>query len=145
MAIPMGVLRETRIIGCRYLLGVQIQHRVVRGRSWIAGPMPPPMSTLSNYSTNYPSKLGMTTNYPFLAPPRQLSALLLAAVLAAPTSATYAAGPTTPIAVPDAPYRAPYVPTQDDEILQQVPAASDPAVREMAILRAELNVNPNNL
>ena len=83
--------------------------------------------------------------YPFLAPIRLLPALIFAAALAAATNATHAAGPTTPVSIPDAPYRAPYVPTRDDEILQQVPAASDPAVHKMAILRAELNLNPGNL
>jgi Tfp pilus assembly protein PilF len=86
----------------------------------------------------------MTMLYPFLPPVRLLPALIFAAALAAATNAARAAGPTTPISIPDAPYRAPYVPTQDDEILQQVPASSDPAVHKMAILRAALNFSPEN-
>lgn len=81
----------------------------------------------------------------FLTPDRWRCALLFAVAFTAATSVTYAADGPPPIAVPDAPYRAPYVPGHDDEVLQQVPAASDPAVHRMAILRAELNVNPGNL
>ncbi len=43
------------------------------------------------------------------------------------------------------PYRAPYLPGADTEILQQVPAASDPKVGEMGLLRAQLNANPTDL
>lgn len=85
----------------------------------------------------------MTILHPFLPPARALRAL--AAALATIAVAAFAATSPTPVAIPDAPYRAPYVPTRDDEILQRVPAASDPAVRKMAILRAELNASPGNL
>ena len=46
---------------------------------------------------------------------------------------------------PAAPYRAPYLPKSDTEVLQRVPAASDPAVRQMATLRARLVADPSNL
>ena len=43
------------------------------------------------------------------------------------------------VAVPAAPYRAPYLPRADSEILQKVAPATDPAVREIDGLRAKLN------
>ena len=46
---------------------------------------------------------------------------------------------------PDAPFRAAYVPERDDEALQQVPPASNPAVRRMSTLRARLAGDPSNL
>jgi Tfp pilus assembly protein PilF len=51
---------------------------------------------------------------------------------------------TDPVA-PAAPYRAPYLPSADAEILQQVPAASDPKVGEMGMLRLQLNASPADL
>ena len=48
-------------------------------------------------------------------------------------------------AAPDMPYRAAYVPQRDDEALQQVPPASNPAVRRMSALRARLAADPSNL
>jgi tetratricopeptide (TPR) repeat protein len=51
----------------------------------------------------------------------------------------------TPPPAADAPFRAPYVPERDAEILQQVPPASDPAVRQMASLRSKLAADPTNL
>jgi len=47
--------------------------------------------------------------------------------------------------VPDASTRAAYVPERDDEALQQVPAASNPAVRRMSALRSQLAADPANL
>jgi tetratricopeptide (TPR) repeat protein len=46
---------------------------------------------------------------------------------------------------PAAPYRAPFVPTADLDVLQQVPPASDPMVREMELLRGQLNGKPTDL
>lgn len=46
---------------------------------------------------------------------------------------------------PDAAFRAAYVPERDDEALQQVPAASNPAVRRMSALRSRLAAEPSNL
>ena len=45
----------------------------------------------------------------------------------------------------DAPLRAAYVPERDDDVLQQVPAASNPAVRRMSALRSRLSADPSNL
>lgn len=50
--------------------------------------------------------------------------------------------PADPLAQP--PYRAPYLPTDDKEILQQVPAASDPKVRQIRLLRTQLDGDPTN-
>jgi Tfp pilus assembly protein PilF len=49
------------------------------------------------------------------------------------------------LASPAAPYRAPYLPTSEDEPLQEVPAISDPSVTEMRRLRAKLDAAPQNL
>ncbi len=43
------------------------------------------------------------------------------------------------------PYRAPFVPAAEGEVLQQVPAASDPMVRQMEALRVKLKALPNEL
>jgi Tfp pilus assembly protein PilF len=70
--------------------------------------------------------------------------LLLAACAAlAPTA--HSAAPTDVTRAPDAPFRAPYLPSADAEVLQQVPAASDPKVREMTQLRTRFNADPTDL
>lgn len=48
-------------------------------------------------------------------------------------------------ALPPAPFRAPFLPGGDQEILQTVPAASDPAVMEMKRLRTALDAAPQSL
>jgi tetratricopeptide (TPR) repeat protein len=57
--------------------------------------------------------------------------------------------PATPTALsPPAappPYQAPYVPDSDSEVLQQVPARSDPGVRDMTVLRQALDQAPTSL
>ena len=50
-----------------------------------------------------------------------------------------------PAQTPAAPYRAPYLPTNDAERLQEVPSAADPAVAEMRKLRANLDAAPQSL
>jgi tetratricopeptide (TPR) repeat protein len=42
-----------------------------------------------------------------------------------------------------APFRAPYAPTNDDEVLQEVPASSDPAVLEMKAQRTKFAATPS--
>jgi hypothetical protein len=44
-----------------------------------------------------------------------------------------------------APLRAPYIPQSDDEVLQEVPSAADPAVINMRRLRTELDATPHAL
>jgi Tfp pilus assembly protein PilF len=51
---------------------------------------------------------------------------------------------TTDPATPP-PYRAPYIPADDGETLQEVPAASDPHVRAVRLLRSNLDKDPANL
>jgi len=46
--------------------------------------------------------------------------------------------------IPD-PVRAPFTPTRDSEVLQDVPAAHDPAVQAMRTLRAQLDAAPQSL
>jgi Tfp pilus assembly protein PilF len=48
-------------------------------------------------------------------------------------------------AAPAAPFRAPYVPSSDAEVLQEVPSIRDPAVSEMKSLRAALDIAPKSL
>jgi tetratricopeptide (TPR) repeat protein len=57
---------------------------------------------------------------------------------------TVSAAPSADV-TPMAPYRAPFAPASDREVLQQVPAASDPKVREMAALRRKLDAAPSDL
>jgi len=50
-----------------------------------------------------------------------------------------------PSAGPPPPYRAPYEPTHDEEVLQDVPAISDPAVARMTSLRRAFGAAPHDL
>jgi Tfp pilus assembly protein PilF len=66
--------------------------------------------------------------------------------LAAFQGTAYAAAPADAnAAVPAAPFRAPYLPSSDAEILQDVPSTQDPAVSEMKALRAKLETAPQSL
>jgi Tfp pilus assembly protein PilF len=65
------------------------------------------------------------------------------ATMAAPLGAAAAAA--APPSGPLAPYRAPYVPSDDNAVLQQVPSLSDPAVREMHALRSQFDADADNL
>ncbi len=49
------------------------------------------------------------------------------------------------LSVPDAPFRTPYLPSSDGEVLQQVPAVADPAVLKMHMLRSGLDAAPRDL
>ncbi len=69
--------------------------------------------------------------------------MLVACAALAP--AAHPAGPADVVRAPDAPFRAPYVPSMDAEVLQQVPAASDPKVREMTQLHTSFNADPTDL
>jgi tetratricopeptide (TPR) repeat protein len=69
---------------------------------------------------------------------------LLFLALASLASRLDAATPTSDSSVASPPYRAPYTPTHDDEILQQVPATSDPQVRQIRMLRSKLGHDPTN-
>ena len=72
--------------------------------------------------------------------------LLILVSAALLVGAAHAATPAdTTLTAPAAPYRAPYVPSADAEVLQQVPAASDPKVGEMEMLRTKLKADPTNL
>jgi tetratricopeptide (TPR) repeat protein len=68
----------------------------------------------------------------------------LCAWAAGVSAAISATQPDPTLAMPP-PYRAPYLPTLDSDILQQVPAASDPTVGAMQTLRSALNRDPTNL
>jgi tetratricopeptide (TPR) repeat protein len=73
-------------------------------------------------------------------------AMLLLYWLCAVAPIVHAALPAEPdsAALPP-PYLDPYTPTADDEVLQQVPAASDPDVRQMKLLRDQLDRDGSNL
>ncbi len=68
-------------------------------------------------------------------------------VLSLATAGTYAravvSADTDPAAA--APYRAPYTPVADAEVLQQVPAETDPAVVQLRALRVQLDAAPMSL
>jgi tetratricopeptide (TPR) repeat protein len=85
---------------------------------------------------------GMTSSHPQAS--RHLGRnLCLWAVLAAVCFLnTASARSTDPATLP--PYRAPFVPTGDEEILQPVPSASEPHVRQSKLLRANLDKDPSN-
>jgi Tfp pilus assembly protein PilF len=65
--------------------------------------------------------------------------------LAAFQGTAYAAPADANTAAPAAPFRAPYLPSSDAEILQEVPSIQDPAVSEMKALRAKLETAPQSL
>jgi Tfp pilus assembly protein PilF len=46
---------------------------------------------------------------------------------------------------PPAPFRAPYLPQSNDEVLQEVPSTADPAVAQMKVLRTALDAAPHSL
>jgi Tfp pilus assembly protein PilF len=48
-------------------------------------------------------------------------------------------------AVPQPPYRAPYIPADDAEVLQEVPSIADPVVRQMHDLRGKLDADRASL
>lgn len=73
-----------------------------------------------------------------------LSALVILIGVAG-SAALAAAAPEPGALTLDPPYRAPYLPNGNGQILQQVPAASDPNVRNMQALRDQLNADPGNL
>ncbi|MEP6634813.1 MAG: hypothetical protein ABJA62_11455, partial [Luteimonas sp.] len=67
------------------------------------------------------------------------SACLLAGIVQAATG-----GASSDATAPPAPFRAPYTPASDATVLQAVPAAADPKVREMRALRRALSANPKD-
>src|SRR5580704_17048553 len=84
------------------------------------------------------------TTYERPRPSYRVPALCLGVALAGTSWALAAVQPRPdPVAPP--PYRAPYVPTEDGELLQQVPAANDPQVRQMRLLRATLDQDQGSL
>jgi tetratricopeptide (TPR) repeat protein len=48
-------------------------------------------------------------------------------------------------AAPQPPYRAPYIPADDAELLQEVPSTADPSVRQMHLLRGKLDADARDL
>jgi len=68
------------------------------------------------------------------------------ASFAACRGSAYAAAPTDAnTAAPAAAFRAPYLPSSDAEVLQDVPSTRDPAVSEMKALRTKLDTAPQSL
>jgi tetratricopeptide (TPR) repeat protein len=51
----------------------------------------------------------------------------------------------TNLSAPSAPFRTPYLPSSDSEVLQEVPSIGDPAVLKMQTLRSALDGTPHNL
>jgi len=67
------------------------------------------------------------------------------AILAMPlgSAATVATPGAAPAPAP--PFQAPYTPTNDDTVLQEVPSASDPVVRQMRLLRGKLDADAGSV
>ena len=65
-------------------------------------------------------------------------------ILAVAPAGVAVAAPSAGIA-PAPPYQAPYTPVADDAVLQEVPSASDPVVRQMRTLRQELDADAGSL
>jgi tetratricopeptide (TPR) repeat protein len=70
--------------------------------------------------------------------------VVLAAGVIGCVALAHGAAPSDPSVVLPPPYRAPYVPSADTEVLQQVPAESDPTVRDMKRLRRALDDDPTS-
>ena len=70
-------------------------------------------------------------------------AALYLAICAVP--ATAAPPAESEPAEPPAPFKAPYTPRSDADVLQEVPSTADPAVVEMRKLRAALDADPHSL
>lgn len=75
--------------------------------------------------------------------PRVRSVGRIAVALIAAIGCAHAGEPTRAPVPP--PYRAPYMPQSDADVLQQVPPASDPKVRDMKALRTKLDKAPGEL
>jgi Tfp pilus assembly protein PilF len=56
-----------------------------------------------------------------------------------------AAAANADLTLPPAPFRSPYIPATNDEVLQEVPAIADPAVVQMKRLRAACDASPQSL
>jgi tetratricopeptide (TPR) repeat protein len=74
---------------------------------------------------------------------RQYLAFALAS-LATCQGTAYGAATAASLSGPAAPFRTPYLPSNDAETLQDVPSALDPAVSEMRALRAQLDAAPRS-
>jgi Tfp pilus assembly protein PilF len=59
--------------------------------------------------------------------------------------ASLTSAPAADLAGPAAPFRTPYIPAADSEILQEVPSIVDPAVAEMRALRTALDASRSSL
>ena len=77
---------------------------------------------------------------PSRLPSHRLSTALRIAVLVASSAASAAT-----IEVPAQPFRAPYLPTSDGDVIQEVPKAADPGVTAIRALRAKLDARPRDL
>jgi tetratricopeptide (TPR) repeat protein len=68
---------------------------------------------------------------------------VVVAILAGPVVSATGSGANG--ITPAPPYQAPFTPTDDDTVLQEVPSAADPAVSQMRRLRGELDADAGNL
>src|SRR5271154_4898879 len=83
--------------------------------------------------------------YPRRSVPRPRADLWRALVLAFGAVGQLAVvGAAANPAAPAAPFRAPYLPASDDDVLQEVPSSADPAVLAMRALRAAQSANPKD-
>lgn len=94
----------------------------------------------TSHARTLPDKMPQLSAIRILIRPAGVAAAWLALV---PCGTAGAAD--TQLSVPDAPFRTPYLPSSDSEVLQEVPSTADPAVLEMRMLRAALDAAPGNL
>jgi tetratricopeptide (TPR) repeat protein len=72
------------------------------------------------------------------------ASLLLAALASLACQAHGAESSVVGRLAPAPPYRAPYTPADEQEVLEQVPSASDPQVSQMRLLRTKLDNDPRS-
>ena len=99
-----------------------------------------PSGAYGSVSLDAPSYQGLPL--PTCFPVPALRRIAVAAVLAL-AAAPLAAQPAD-LATPQQPYRAPYDPKADDEVLQEVPRKANPVVTEIRALRTKLDADPRN-
>jgi Tfp pilus assembly protein PilF len=100
------------------------------------------------YAAMFPLRSGETPafmNQYALAVALAVTLASLAAYQGTAHAAMPAVTDTAAPASPAAPYRAPYLPSSEAEVLQDVPSTQDPAVAEMKALRAKLDAAPRSL
>ena len=99
-----------------------------------------PRGPYTSHARTLPDKMPHLSGIEILIRPAGIAAVWLVLILCDAAGAA-----DTNLSVPDAPFRMPYLPSNDSEVLQEVPSTADPAVLEMRTLRTALDAAPRNL